>query len=286
MSDEPLLYLVATPIGNLGDISFRAVEILRASHWIACEDTRHSRHLLDHYGIHKPLIAYHEHNEKKMVPRIVNLLEKGESVSLISDAGTPLIQDPGFLLVRSVREAGIRVVPIPGPCAVISALSASGLATAQFVFEGFPPRKSSARKNLFHTLRNETRTLVFYESSHRIVETLDDLVTTFPSERRVVMVRELTKIHENFIDTTIGEAILFLETHPQMVRGEWVLLIEGASTQLKELTSSQLQVLEELLESFPIKKTVDILVHLTGAARGTVYHSALQIVNKRNTPLL
>ncbi len=274
-----VLYLVATPIGNLGDLVFRAVEVLKAVDVIACEDTRHSRPLLDHYGIGKPLLALHEHNEDAISSRLVDRLLSGETVALISDAGTPLINDPGFPLVRRAREAGIRVSPIPGPCALIAALCASGMPGHRFAYEGFPPRKSQARKALFESLKDEPRTLIFYESSHRVEETLRDAAEIFPHTRRVVIARELTKRYETLVETQIGEAALILAADPEMRLGEFVLLIEGAGDRstADELTHEQVRVLKLLLTENSLKTAVRLTVDISGARRELAYQAALRL---------
>ena len=274
-----VLYLVATPIGNLGDLVFRAVEVLKAVDVIACEDTRHSRPLLDHYGIGKPLLALHEHNEDAISSRLVDRLLSGETVALISDAGTPLINDPGFPLVRRAREAGIRVSPIPGPCALIAALCASGMPGHRFAYEGFPPRKSQARKALFESLKDEPRTLIFYESSHRVEETLRDAAEIFPHTRRVVIARELTKRYETLVETQIGEAASILAADPEMRLGEFVLLIEGAGDRstADELTHEQVRVLKLLLTENSLKTAVRLTVDISGARRELAYQAALRL---------
>jgi 16S rRNA (cytidine1402-2'-O)-methyltransferase len=266
-----VLYLVATPIGNLGDVGFRAVEVLKMVDVIACEDTRHSRPLLDHYGIDRPLLALHEHNEDAISGRLVDRLLQGETVALVSDAGTPLINDPGFPLVRQARDAGIRVSPIPGACALIAALCASGLPSHRFAYEGFPPRKSQARKTLFETLKHEPRTLIFYESSHRVEDTLSDLAEIFPATRRLVIARELT-----------AASILAADT--EMRLGEFVLLIEGAGDRstADALTSDQLRILKLLLSENSLKTAVRLTAEISGARREQVYQAALRITKEGN----
>lgn len=281
---EPgILYLVATPLGNLRDFTFRAVEVLQNVDLIACEDTRHSRPLLDHYGISTPTSAFHEHNEDAVSPRLIERLRGGESIALISDAGTPLINDPGFPLVRSARAKGIRVVPVPGPCALIAALSASGLPADRFAFEGFLPRKSSARKASLEALQGDPRTLIFYESSHRIVESLEDIAAVFPSDRRLVIARELTKLFETIADTRVGEALSLLESDPDMRKGEFVLVLEGAPDVVRgeELAPDEERVLRILLEECSVKTAVSLAVKMTGARRETVYRTALRLTEKR-----
>lgn len=278
--ESGILYLVATPIGNLGDMSHRAVDILKRVDLIACEDTRRSRSLLDEYGIDRPLVPLHEHNEDKTAPSLLSRLQAGESIALISDAGTPLINDPGFPLVRLVREAGVRVMPIPGACALIAALCASGLPTHRFAFEGFPPRKTSARIAFFETLRHDPHTLVFYESSHRVEETLRDLAQVFPSSRRLVIARELTKYYETLASTTVGEACALLETDPEMRLGEFVLVVEAdrPPSQEEGLLPEQQRVLSILLESCSVKTAAALTAKITGARREQAYRRALDLM--------
>jgi 16S rRNA (cytidine1402-2'-O)-methyltransferase len=221
------LFIVATPIGNLEDITFRAVRTLKESHLIACEDTRQTRKLLDHFGIATPLVSYHDHNE---APRAAELVEKmlaGSDVALVSDAGTPLVSDPGYRIVTAAVEARIPVVPIPGPSAVLTALSASGLPTDEFRFAGFLPAKSGQRKKLLQDLRDETATVIFYEAPHRILEALEDIETELGA-RQVVVARELTKLHEEFLRGTSSEIRAQLAARPA-VKGEITLLIAKAS---------------------------------------------------------
>lgn len=277
---EPgILYLVATPIGNLRDFTFRAVDVLQQVDLIACEDTRHSRPLLDHYGISTSTVPFHEHNEDSAAPRLIERLLRGESIALISDAGTPLISDPGFPLVRSARSAGIRVVPVPGACALVAALSASGLPTDRFAFEGFLPRKSSARKASLENLSNDARTLIFYESSHRVLESVADIAAIFPSERRLVIARELTKLFETIVDTQVGEAISFLESDPNRQKGEFVLVLEGAPEfgRAEGLAAEEERILRILLEDCSVKTAVSLTVKITGARREMVYRTALRL---------
>lgn len=273
-----VLYLVATPIGNLGDLGFRAVEILKTVDLIACEDTRHSRPLLDHYGIDRPLLALHEHNEERQSARLLERLKAGESVALITDAGTPLINDPGYPLVRQAREAGIRVTPIPGPCALIAALSASGLPSHRFAFEGFPPRKSAARLALFESLKAERRTLIFYESSHRIAATVRDAAQVFPPSRRLVIARELTKRFETLREIRMSDAVTLFESEPDMRLGEFVLLVEGAAetTEDSDSCAEHARILGILLREHTLKTAVALTVEITGARRDVVYREALR----------
>lgn len=221
------LYLVATPIGNLEDITYRAVRTLGEADVIACEDTRHTRKLLDHYGIARPLVSYHEHNEATRAEELVAQLQAGASVALVSDAGMPLVSDPGYRVVYAAVRAGIRVVPVPGPSALVAALAASGLATDSFSFGGFLPAKPGQRTRLLEALKEETATLIFYEAPHRIVEALDDIERVL-GERPVVVARELTKVHEEFLRGTAGEVREALAARPA-VKGEITLLIGKAA---------------------------------------------------------
>ena len=229
------LYLVATPIGNLEDITFRAVRTLREADLIACEDTRQTRKLLDHYGIAKPLVSYHEHNEAARAEELVTKMQAGGSVALVSDAGMPLVSDPGYRVVHAAIAAGIPVVPVPGPSAVVAALAASGLPTDAFAFSGFLPAKSGQRARLLESLREETATQVFYEAPHRIMAALAD-VETILGERPVVVARELTKVHEEFVRGTAGEVRAKLAARPA-VKGEITLLIGKATAPAAEATS-------------------------------------------------
>ena len=274
-----LLYLVATPIGNLEDLSFHALEVLKGVDGIACEDTRHSRPLLDHYGIDSPLIALHEHNEDRISNGLVERLLAGDHWALISDAGTPLINDPWFPLVRAARAMGIVIRPIPGPCALIAALSASGLPSHRFTFEGFPPRKSAASQTLFESLKEDPRTLLFYESSHRILETLVDVGKVFESDRRVVIARELTKRFETIVETTAGGAEACVLESQAMQRGEFVLLIEGSPPRRHDdaLTAEQERILTILLKHQSVKSASAMTAEITGARRETLYREALKM---------
>jgi len=279
-----ILYLVATPIGNLADFSFRAVETLQKVDLIAAEDTRHSRPLLDRYGIAKPTVALHEYNEAATAPRLIDRLVRGESVALISDAGTPLINDPGFPLVRLARERGIRVTPVPGPCAMVAALSASGLPCDRFAFEGFPPRTGAARRSHLKTLLDDQRTLIFYESSHRVLGFAKDIAAVFPQERPLVIARELTKRYETIVRTSAGEADALIEADPDMSKGEFVILIQGAPTTKarNELTPDQTRILELLLAEVSVKTAAALTAKITGARKDVAYRAALKIAEERS----
>ncbi len=277
-----ILYLVSTPIGNLGDFSYRAIEVLKRCAVIAAEDTRHSRPLLVHYGIATPMVALHEHNEEEAARRLCERLLQGESVALIADAGTPLISDPGFPLVRRAAAANITIVPIPGACALIAALVVSGLSTHRFSFEGFLPRTSSARKAHLMALRHDPRTLIFYESSHRVDACLKDVAAVIPPERRIVIARELTKLHETVVRITVGDVFSYVRQYADTLKGEFVLLLEGAP-QIKgeALTSEQERIVKILLGKCSVKDTVALAAEMTGAPRDLLYRAALRFSDRR-----
>ncbi len=282
--DNPkgILYLVATPIGNLADFSFRAVAVLQGVDFIACEDTRHSRPLLERYGIARPLVALHEHNEDAASARLLERLEQGESMALVSDAGTPLINDPGFPLVRQAAERGLAVVPVPGACALVAALSASGLAADRFAFEGFPPRTAAARRNCLEALLDDARTLIFYESSHRVLDFVRDIARIFPAERRIVIARELTKLHETIVRCTVAEASALIAGDAYMEKGEFVVLLQGAPLQRggQEMTAEQTRVLKLLLEECSVKTAAALAAKITGARKELAYQAALRLAEK------
>lgn len=270
------LYVVATPIGNLSDITVRALEILRQADLIAAEDTRHVRRLLDHYGISTPTCSLHAHNEQTKALALIEQLQGGRSIALVSDAGTPLINDPGFPLVAAAHQFGIPVVPVPGPCAAIAALSVAGLPTDRFVFEGFLPRTSSARRAYLEKLRDEPRTIVFYESSHRLEGCLTDLAAVFPPARPLVIAKELTKLNERLIFTSVGEAPGLFQHQPEWKKGEFVLLVQGAPSPAPEdLTPQQLRILDLLLKECPLSTAVSLAEKITGAPHKTLYRTAL-----------
>jgi len=278
MAVAGILYLVATPIGNLDDISARALATLRSVDFIAAEDTRHSRALLDHYGIVKPLVACHEHNQDRIGETLLARIAGGESAALIADAGTPLINDPGYPLVRVARERGFRVSPIPGPCALIAALAASGLPTDRFCFEGFPPRTAVARRKRLAELRGEPRTLVFYESSHRIADFCADLGAVLPAQRPVVVARELSKLHETIVSTRAGEVAELVRETAYMEKGEFVVVVGGAeAADGAELSVEQERVLALLLEECSVKTAAALTARITGARKETAYRAALAL---------
>ena len=272
----PALYVVATPLGNLGDITGRALEILRHADTVACEDTRHSRRLLEHYGIRAPLLALHEHNEEAAARRLVERLADGRSVALISDAGTPGISDPGAWAVARVREAGYRVVPVPGPNAAIAALSAAGLPDAHFLFYGFLPAKPAARRKEIEALRPLPYTLVFYEAPHRILESVADLATVLEQERTLVVARELTKVFEAIEAVSLGDALAWLAGDANRRRGEFVLIVSGAPSAPPRHADAD-RILKLLLAQLPLSQAVRLAAEITGEHRSTLYQRALEL---------
>ena len=267
------LHVVATPIGNLGDLSPRAQEVLRGVAAICAEDTRHSGQLLSHFGIATPLLALHEHNEDAIAERVVARLLRGESLALVSDAGTPLVSDPGYRLVRAARAAGVRVSPVPGPCAAIAALSVAGLASDRFAFEGFLPAKSAARRERLRPLAAEPRTLVFYESSHRIVESLEDLCTVFGSDRPAVLARELTKLFETVLDDTVSGLLAAVQADANQRKGEFVLLVQGAGEDADARLAEGRRVYALLGAHMPPSAAARLAAEITGAPRKALYGS-------------
>lgn len=276
VSNTAALYIVATPIGNLEDLSARAVRILSTVDLIVAEDTRTSRKLLMHYGIATPLSALHEHNEREQAPKLIEQLRAGKSIALISDAGTPLISDPGYLLVRAAHAADIVVVPVPGACAAIAALSAAGLPSDRFAFEGFPPTKSAARRACFGRLAAEPRTLIFYESPHRIVDSLADMTAEFGAEREAVVARELTKKFETLRAGPLGVLADWIARAETPRQGEFVVLVHGAETRAAAPALPEAErVLKLLMADLPARQAVDLAVGITGLPRNTLYKLAL-----------
>lgn len=272
-----MLYVVATPIGNLDDITARALRVLREVAVIAAEDTRHSARLLQHFGITTPLVACHEHNERDQGGRFLARLQGGEDVALISDAGTPLISDPGFHLVRQARAAGIRVVPVPGPCALIAALSAAGLPSDRFVFEGFLPAKTAGRLARLEQLKEESRTLIFYEAPHRLLDCLADLERIMGTDRLAVMARELTKAFETFQGLPLGELRAWVAADGNQQRGECVLLVAGWQAPAESsVPAAALRVLELLLKEMPLKRAAALAAEITGVRKNLLYQAALE----------
>jgi 16S rRNA (cytidine1402-2'-O)-methyltransferase len=271
------LYVVATPIGNLDDISARALNILRGVALIAAEDTRHSARLLQHFGISTPLAACHEHNERDQGGRFIARLLAGEDVALISDAGTPLISDPGYHLVRQARAAGVPVVPVPGACALIAALSAAGLPSDRFIFEGFLPAKAVGRRARLEQVREEPRTLIFYEAPHRILECLQDMQAVFGDERPALLARELTKTFETLKGMPLAQLAAWVAADANQQRGECVVLVAGwqAPEGDESVSGEALRVLDLLLAEMPLKRAAALAAEITGVRKNLLYQVAL-----------
>jgi len=271
------LYVVATPIGNLADFSFRAVEILKQVDLIAAEDTRHVKMLLQHYGINKPLQSLHQHNEDHASQGLVAKIRDGQSLALVSDAGTPMISDPGLPLVKLARQHGIEVSPIPGACALIAALSVAGLPTSRFSFEGFLPRTGSARRSFFEHKLADSSTWAFYESSHRIQAALEDMLTVFPAEHTIVVAREITKLHETIVNDQLAKVLEKVQTDENMRKGEFVVIVAGREIDTKEddLSEEQQRILSLLLKECSIKTAVALAVEITGQRKKLLYQAAL-----------
>lgn len=265
------LFVVATPIGNRGDISPRAVDTLRGVDAICCEDTRHSRPLLAEHGIERPLLALHEHNEDAIAARLVERLLGGENLALISDAGTPLVSDPGFRLVRAARTAGVRVSPLPGACAAIAALSVAGLPSARFVFEGFLPAKPAARRARLVELASESRTLVFYESSHRIEEMLADTRAIFGDARRAAIARELSKLFETVLDGDLASLHARVQADPDQRRGEFVVIVAGVGEAADVRLLEGKRLYTKLCEHLPPSQAAKLAAEISGAPRKALY---------------
>lgn len=277
-----VLYVVATPIGNLEDLSPRARRILAEVQLIAAEDTRHTGALLAHFGIRTPLLSLHEHNETERTPRLVERLRAGESVALVSDAGTPLISDPGFDLVRAARAAGVTVTPIPGPSAVIAALSVAGLPTDRFVFEGFLPAKSAARRARLETLTTDTRTLVFYEAVHRLKESLADMAQVFGEKRAALVARELTKLHETLSHGTLAELVAAFDKNSDELKGEVVILVAGTPAAQSSATNIEAErLLRILLEELPVKQAASLAARISGGNKNQLYARAIEIGGRK-----
>ena len=269
------LYIVATPIGNLDDITLRAIEVLRTVDCIAAEDTRGSRRLLTHLGISRPLVSLHAHNEDASGARLLERLRRGEQVALVSDAGTPLISDPGYPLVLASREAGIEVCAVPGPSALTAALSGAGLPTDRFRFEGFPPRRAAARRAAFERLSGEPVTLVFYEASHRIVESVADMAAVFGGERRAVIARELTMRFETVLPDTLAGLSARLEADEDQRRGEFVVLVAGVDDDKSLPAVDPDRVLDILLAALPVRQAAGLAAEICNGSRNELYRRAL-----------
>jgi 16S rRNA (cytidine1402-2'-O)-methyltransferase len=270
--------VVATPIGNLQDITLRAIEVLKAADIVAAEDTRHTAHLLTHLGIKAKLTALHEHNERRAGEKLLQELQAGKSVALVSDAGTPGISDPGAVLVGMVREAGLNVVPLPGACAAVTAMSAAGFAEPHFLFYGFLPATGSQRRKALEGLREQSAALVFYEAPHRVVESVADMAALLGGTRNILIARELTKTFETLHRCELGAAVAWLQEDANRQRGEFVLLVEGAPDAPQAEVSEEAQrVLQLLMEELPLKQAVKLAADITGAKKNALYELALEL---------
>ncbi len=269
------LYIVPTPIGNLGDITQRALTVLASVDLVAAEDTRHTGLLLQHFAINARLFALHDHNEQQKAEVLLAKLLEGQSIALVSDAGTPLINDPGYHLVRRCREAGVRVVPLPGACAAIAALSAAGLPSDRFCYEGFLPAKSKGRCDALRALSEESRTLIFYESTHRVLDTLQDMVTVWGAARYVVLARELTKTWETLHGAPVGELLAWIREDENRRKGEMVLIVEGHKADEEALPAEALRTLALLQTELPLKKAAALTAEIHGVKKNALYKYAL-----------
>ncbi|TGD74073.1 16S rRNA (cytidine(1402)-2'-O)-methyltransferase [Mangrovimicrobium sediminis] len=270
------LYIVATPIGNLGDLSPRALDVLRAADLIAAEDTRHSARLLQHFGVTTATVAYHEHSDERARERILEVLRGGGVVALVSDAGTPLISDPGYPLIRAAQAESIPVRPIPGPCAAIAALSAGGLPTDRFQFEGFLPAKAGARRGRLEALATQPATLVFYEAPHRVLETLAAMAETFGAQREAVLAREITKTFETVRRDSLGELHAWVAADSNQQRGEIVLLVAGCPPREQALDEATGALLKRLAEELPAKRAAAVVADITGLRKKLLYDFLLE----------
>ena len=275
-----ILYIVATPIGNLADITLRARETLSLVDRICAEDTRNTRQLLNHLGIKKTLVALHDHNERQKIDSVAKWLANGEQIALVSDAGTPLISDPGYHLVKALREMEFKVIPIPGACAIITALSAAGLATNKFSFEGFLPAKETGRKQALQANSESTYTQIYYESSHRIVHSIATMQAVFGDDKKVVLARELTKLYEQFFHGTLAELHHWLLDDRMHQKGEFVIMLAGAEEKQADdesFDSSVGEILTVLVEELPLKQAAKIAAKLTGKSKNILYKQGLEI---------
>lgn len=274
------MYIVATPIGNLADLTERAKQVLTSVDVIACEDTRHTQKLLQHLGLRKPLLSVHEHNERERVEQVAEHLQRGQTMALVSDAGTPLISDPGYPLVAALRERGITITPVPGVSAIITALSAAGLPTDRFTFEGFLPHKSGSRKEKLEALTQEPRTMVFYESKHRILDSLSDMALVFGAERPACVARELTKTFETFYHGTLPEIQQQIADDEDQQKGEFVVMITGNTNPAPASEVDTDKLFRLLLAELPPKKAAAVIADLTGENKKELYQKALEIQGK------
>ena len=278
MADFGILYVVSTPIGNLADMTPRAVTMLDQVDIIACEDTRSSKTLLNRFDIKTKCLSYHEHSDERAIDVIMGKIQKGENIALISDAGTPLISDPGFKLVRKARALDISIIPIPGSCAAISALSVSGLNTDTFLFKGFLPRKREDRKNTLEQIRGYQHTIIFYESPHRVLESIKDMKLILGNKRKIFMAREMTKLFETYFSGTIGELIEFIEKDPSNTKGEIVLIVEKCNEDATKLKNDHRRILKLLLSEMSSSKAASIAAKITGENKKLLYKEAIMLL--------
>ena len=271
------LYIVATPIGNLDDITLRAIDTLKRVDLIAAEDTRHSGLLLQHLGIKARLYSLHDHNEQEKAHVLIEKLQSGISIALVSDAGTPLINDPGYHLVKACRENDIKVVPIPGACAAIAALSVAGLPSDKFIYEGFLPAKSKARQDSLVSLITEPRTMIFYESTHRLLETLKDMQTIFGADKQIVLAKELTKTWETIVSFPVNELIDWLNQDASRQKGEFVLIVAGYTENNKDIDPKAINTLKLLQKELPLKKAAAITAEIYGLKKNQLYQIGLNL---------
>jgi len=282
LTNPGVLYIVATPIGNRDDISQRALAVLSEVDFIAAEDTRHSGRLLQYFNIKTRMQAYHDHNEEHATPQLIEKLQAGQSIALISDAGTPLLSDPGYRLVKAAHEANIKVCPIAGACAAVAALSASGLPTDRFTFVGFPPVKSVARCGFYAQLLEASGTQIFYESSHRIQASLADMLTVFGAQRPVVLAREISKTFETIKSAPLGELVEWLNADANQRKGEFVVLLQGfAGEGQDEIKLKLVPMLKILLDELPVKQAAQLAAKITGQKKNAVYKLALELNNSQ-----
>lgn len=271
---------MATPIGNLGDMVPRGLEVLQRADWVAAEDTRHSGRLLSHFGINTPMLTYHDHGDERQLQRIIDILLAGETVALIADAGTPLISDPGYRLVREARRQGVTVIPIPGSCAAVAALSAAGIPSNRFAFEGFLPAKEGQRKKALQGLQRETRTLIFYEAPHRVLDALRDMAQIFGDSREAALARELTKTHETFLCGSLEEIVSQVAADTNQQRGEIVIIVRGADPAVVSVDEDeQRRLLTILLAELSVKQAAALAAQIGGGNKKALYQLAVEMKN-------
>lgn len=271
------LYVVATPIGNVADISVRALHVLNMVDAVACEDTRNTGHLLTRFGLHKPMIAAHQHNEREVAEKLIARLQAGERIALVSDAGTPAVSDPGARIVDAVRHAGLRVVPLPGASAALAALSASGLVNDRFHFFGFLPAKAKQRDTALHALLGMPATMVFYEAPHRILDCVASLAGVFEPTRQIVFARELTKLFEEIHRCPLSDALAWVKADSNREKGEYVVLLEGAAAEGDADDAQAERILSILLTECSVKQAANLAAQITGKKKNALYDRALQM---------